>query len=113
VKRALLLILVACGGAPTFAEYHRPALLQIASGQLDCDPRAIATRDTTPEDWDGFMTDPEARRYTAEGCGRERTYICFELVYTNNPMVECRPLAERNDDRARPVEVRIGPERVN
>ncbi len=81
----------------TYADYHRDTLLHTAQGPLDCAAEEMAMVDSTPENWDGYLHDPEARRYTVTGCNREKVFVCFVLPYNGTSNIECRPLSDGNE----------------
>ena len=106
-----LLLIGACGPAPTLMSYHRQTLDELAQGQLEC--RELEVEDSTPEDMPTMGDDPETRRYTVRGCGRTAAYVCFTFRFASGAGTErpeCNPLRQRGDGGVGGVYV--GPMRV-
>lgn len=92
----LLLVLVACGGAPTMMDVHRQTLDDYARRRMDCPEGAVVVSDATPDDF-AYGADPEARRYDVEACGATESFVCFRSpeVSVAETLSECRRFGER------------------
>ena len=98
-------------GAPSLMSYHREALDPLAMAQLNCEQGPLEVTDTTPDTMRGHLHDPDARRYTVSGCGRQRTYLCYQFPMNTIARVECEWLADTEDGGSR-IPVHLGTVRV-
>ena len=110
LRWSLLLVVIACGPAPSLLDYHRDFLQRDAQGALECELLEVA--EATPESWEGYAGDREARRYEVRGCGRQAACLCHRVKRGTVGDPECRRLHERAVPGRRagaPGGIRVGP----
>ncbi|MCA9617055.1 MAG: hypothetical protein H6722_05030 [Sandaracinus sp.] len=110
MRRLSLLLVVACGPAPSVMDYHRSALDEIAPEAIGC--TAYEVEDTSTEDLVTVGGDPDTRRYVVRGCGREEAFLCYTMNRMDaSESPTCRPL-RRGARGAATGGVHVGPFRV-
>lgn len=105
-----IVLVCACGPAPSLMDYHRSALDEIAPDAMGCSTYEV--EDSSSEDLVEVGGDPETRRYVVRGCGREEAFLCYTLRRVDAAEAPtCRPL-RRDQAGSATGGVHVGPFRV-